>query len=569
MKAHHIALLILLTGILMTASLRHPGAQAADLNGGRTAEPIFTSQLPQGGLEGSGQVVGAWSLADGTAFPPDGRGPRDLVAEWTYAIGAATLSAPRIADLDGDGTQDIIVTTYDPDDPYSAGLVNVLDMNGRPLPGWPTTTVGPIPASAAIADIDNNGDMELVVGSWYHAYVWNHDGTAYPNWPKSVGTNNSPSVADLDGDGDLEIIYSTTGKQLYVWHHDGTTFSGWPYTAPELVNSPSVADIDGDGDLEIAGGTYEGPVGPDPFEVYVWEADGTVLGGFPVATSGVVKGAVALGDIDLDGGVEIIAGAYDTSDDDHVYAWDAAGNLKAGWPVTARYSRLSSPTLGDLDGDSDLEVVIGGRLTGSLEEVFAFHHDGTAVAGFPVVLTHPSPPSGSVNSSAIIADIDGDPGQVELVVKARDYICAIHADGTTVDGFPFYLTDEGHTGTFSPSPAVGDLDDDGDVEYVFVSNNGLVAFFDEPHTFSADLAYWPMFKHDAHNTGYLPPMFAPGDCDLDRDVDLVDFSGFQACFTGEEGGPVDPDCTCYDMERDDDVDLVDYDVMFDALTGPQ
>jgi hypothetical protein len=62
--------------------------------------------------------------------------------------------------------------------------------------------------------------------------------------------------------------------------------------------------------LEIAAGTYEGPVGPDPFEVYVWEIDGSVVGGFPVSTSGVVKAAVALGDVDADDEVEIVATAY-------------------------------------------------------------------------------------------------------------------------------------------------------------------------------------------------------------------------------------------------------------------
>ncbi|GAG45883.1 unnamed protein product, partial [marine sediment metagenome] len=51
--------------------------------------------------------------------------------------------------------------------------------------------------------------------------------------------------------------------------------------------------------------------------------------------------------------------------------------------------------------------------------------------------------------------------------------------------------------------------------------------------------------------------------------DLEDFVGFQACFTGDGGGPVDPGCECYDINGDNDVDLADHAEFYSALTGPQ
>jgi len=512
--------------------------------------PLHIDRMPATGSDGWTGTAAETGFSPGV---PSG-GTRDLAPVWTYAIGAPTLSSAQFADVDGDGVQDVVVSTYDPVDPYSAGRVFVFDVDGNILPGWPTVTSGPIPASPVIADVDNDGNAEIMVGSWQRAYLWNHDGTDYPGWPKTRGSYTSSAAADLDDDGDLEIVYCGTNRYVYVWQHDGATMTGWPFVSPELVESPGVADIDGDGELEIVAGTYQGPVGPDPFEVYVWNLDGTVAAGWPVATSGTVKATVALGDVDNDGACEIVACAYDTSNNDYLYMWDGAGNAKPGWPVRARYIRLSSPSLGDLDADGYLEVLVGGYSTSNREQVFAFNHDGSAVAGWPVELDFVGA-HGNVNNSPIVANIDGDPAQVEVLVKARDNIFALHADGSIVDGFPFALSDENHTGTTSPTQAVGDVDKDGDVEYAFVSSIGNLAYFDEPHAYSETLAFWPLFKHDTRNTAHLPEAELIGDVDGDGDVDLSDLAALLATYglcDGDAG--YDP---AADFDADDCVTLAD------------
>lgn len=446
----------------------------------------------------AGVVYGGSSLP---CFPAE-----SLVADWIFDASAPVLSSPNIADIDGDSVWDIVLTTYGKGpDPYSSGYVYVLDTKGDALPGWPKQTSAPFPASAVVGDIDGDGDAELVAGDWSSAYVWNGDGSLLPGWPKWVGTYVTPSLADLDKDGDLEIIYCGTGNRLYVWQADGSSMPGWPFASPELVGSPAVADIDNDGTLEIIAATYRGPVGPDPFQVYAWETDGSVVPGFPVSTPGVNKSAPAIGDIDNDDSLEIVVASYHTSNLDYIYVLDSQGNIELGWPVRANYVRLSSPALGDLDGDDDLEVLIGGYDPARhKEQVFAYHHDGASVNGWPVVLDHPGA-AGNINSSIIIADVDGThpdyetywpvykrdfsgtgllpPGGIpfnepEILIKAVDHIYALHPDGSLVSGFPYFLDDESHTGTYSPSPAVADMDGDGGAELVFTSCIGKLAFFD-------------------------------------------------------------------------------------------
>src|SRR5690606_496363 len=127
--------------------------------------------------------------------------------------------------------------------------------------------------------------------------------------------------------------------------------------------------------------------------------------------------------------------------------------------------RNATPAIGDLDGDGQLEIVIAGY------DLYAYKADGTPVPGYPATIPGIT---GNVNSSAVIADIDGDPSSLEAVVKYANFVFAANADGSTVPDFPIDNDDYHNTGTFSSSPAFGDLDGEGTIEYVFVGNGGRI-----------------------------------------------------------------------------------------------
>jgi hypothetical protein len=227
-------------------------------------------------------------------------------------------------------------------------------------------------------------------------------------------------------DDSHQIVLAVPSPPMVGWPKDASEGSGYS----KIQSSASYADVDDDGDLEIFIKNNLGTI-------YAWHHDGSPVDGWPVS-HGIGQsnwmGSPSIGDIDGDGDLEVVETTYYGGGS--VYAYHHDGSLVAGWPVTSPASIAAAAALEDLDGDGALEIIVGGMLggPGSMSQVHVFKGDGAAFPGWPVTL-----PDYNLRATPAVGDIDGD-GDFEIIAHPYYNIYAFHHDGTPVAGWPVPLS---------------------------------------------------------------------------------------------------------------------------------
>jgi hypothetical protein len=390
------------------------------------------------------------------------------------------------------------------------------------MPGWPIT-VGAHPnfkpsRGLVFADLNNDGYLEIITSSTDNfVYAWDFTGASMPGFPVNVIAmpQNAPSVADLDGDGDMEIVQFTRGLtdggRIYIIDHLGNVLPNFPLSVNNnnIASCPTLYDLDNDGTMEILAGERNYPEG----RLHVFEIDGDEwAGNWPVGLDHVPTGSAAVGDVDDDGAVEIAYMSYNS-----IYLLELDGTLLAGWPkqiVNCNFS-YQSIAFGDLDDDGDREVAVCAHKDAA--GCYVFHHDGTTYTGWPKLLgtwTY-CPPT--------ITDLEGD-GQLEILAgRAGGFggysncFWAWTSDGVTKTGFPYAMS---HGGGSDGPLTVADINNDGLME-IFADHNIVETAGYQGYLFGVDA-----FGNDLPDFPLRPKGFtymngaSIGDVDGDGDYEL-------------------------------------------------
>lgn len=265
--------------------------------------------------------------------------------------------------------------------------------------GLDTTMYWALPA---FADLDGDGDIDLLVGEYYgNIQYFENAGTATnPQFatpqvnPFGLDTINYialPTCADLDGDGDLDILAGEEYGSMKYFENTGSETNpqfGAPQENPfGLISTysfaaPAFADLDGDGDLDLLVGELYGalqyfenigsatnPQFDAPHE-NPFGLDSTYVNAFP-----------AFADLDDDGDTDLLVGYY-YGDMKYFENVGSVTDPQFAVPLENPFGLIPTyyqafPAFADLDDDGDMDLLVG-EYYGAMQ-----YFENTEIAGIP------------------------------------------------------------------------------------------------------------------------------------------------------------------------------------------
>lgn len=411
---------------------------------------------------------------------------------------AGSRSNPALVDINNDGILDIITTTKGNDSDFDRQKLFIHSLTEKPDGEGPdllcSSQIGLDYNGVTISDLDNDGKMEIIQkGPWASSinvfYVNNNNELAnYPNWPVNIGEAigmGMPLAIDINNDGYKEVFCGFSNQNNFTAGIYAFTYNGEPY----IQNS-------------------------DPEYLFYQNGDG--------GTYDRMDCKLAAADINNDNFYEIIAvsGRFENNTPyGRVFILDRFGNEIPNWEYDNPDHKfeltnldvgdvlwLPSPSVGNLDSDSDLEVVIADK-----DKIYCWQSNGDILnANFPIEV----PDMECKLITPLLADVDTD-NDIEIIISSNHsterLIHAYNTDGSIVLGFPLQVP------SIFSTPCIDDIDNDSKNEIIATGSERVYCWDTKG---SAERIEWGKVRHDRFNSGIYGD-FCPSYLDITVDQDEV------------------------------------------------
>lgn len=385
----------------------------------------------------------------------------------------AWLGSPAVVDLDGDGTNEILVAR----DELLLGwhLDNTIVFRA--------TTEGRIWASPVVADfLPAHAGLEVAVASRGNVHLYGADATEMPGFPRAWQDElRSIAAADIDADGALEIVVVTTTHLdasdphgvaqrdiILALNADGSIVTGFPPNTTGASGCDGTCYVTGGYDQNLALGDVTGDGHPEIFatqdDAYLSLHDGT---GRAFDSASIFHGRTKfLG----------VRGMLDYALAQQGYANDEAVDLQAHYTNSA-------PAIADVDGDGRRELVVLGSVQTTDQTdrfrgvvLFALHPDGTRPTDWVVPFHAPDYLAGlwdfdgtnvvGATNEVSVAELDPTRAGPELVFAGFDgRIHAVDARAHEIWSYAYTTSDR----ELTSGVVIADLTEDGVPEIVFAT----------------------------------------------------------------------------------------------------